>query len=215
MINTIKELHSRWMTNRKIAQAIWCHHKTIWTKLKSLWLTPNWNWPKKLNIVSDNKAICSKCNCTKPITDFQYSHTNKWRLSYCNDCRNNQTCDRINYSIESYLSHRIWQLKTRANRVWIKYNLDIEYILWLYEFQKWNCFYTDIKLSIVAWWWKNKDSLSFDKIIPSLWYVKWNVVLCTTQVNTCKNDITLDEMKEWMPCWYDRVLNYQVDYGNF
>lgn len=127
------------------------------------------------------------------------------------------------WPLEIPKSGRIWQLRTRANKLWIKYNLDIEYILWLYEFQKWNCFYSDIKLLIKAWWGKNKDSLSFDKIIPELWYAKWNVVLCTTQVNTCKNDITLDEMEKWMPWWYKRVQmwrdcglqTFQVNYWNF
>lgn len=223
MLEKIKELHSRWLTNRQIAKAIWLHHTTIWNKIKIIWLIPNGNWPKKLNIISETEAVCSKCSLTFLITDFQYSHTNKWRLSYCNNCRNKQTTNRINCTLESFLKHRILQTKTRAKKIWIPFNMDYEFVLWLYNSQYWNCFYTDKILDTSIWKWHNDNALSFDRVVPELWYIQWNIVLCTNKVNTCKNSITLDEMSEWMPWWYERVKMWreaglrclQVANGNF
>jgi IS30 family transposase len=45
-----------------------------------------------------------------------------------------------------------------------------------------------------------------DKITPAHGYVKSNVVLCVARVNTIKSDVSLGEMKLWMPGWYQRVV---------
>lgn len=71
---------------------------------------------------------------------------------------------------------------------------------------------------------KVRDKISIDKIIPEKGYVEGNVVLCTNRVNTIKSDLSLEEMKEWIPSWYQKVVEiwrskglscFQVNYGDF
>lgn len=37
-------------------------------------------------------------------------------------------------------------------------------------------------------------------------YVSGNVVFCINKVNTCKNDLSLEEIEKWMPSWYERII---------
>jgi len=43
--------------------------------------------------------------------------------------------------------------------------------------------------------------------------VKGNVVLCVARVNTIKSDVSLNEMKLWMPGWYERIVDMWRELG--
>lgn len=206
-ITTLKQLHSEWLSNRKIAQKLNCHHRTIASYLQKNWLQCNWTTSQSLQMIDSNNAICSKCNITHNIEYFQYSHTNKGRLSYCNTCRNIQSVDRINTSKLSYFKYRWSNLQTRAKKHNIIFNITLKELIDIYDHQKWLCFYTELPLPITIWKWLNGKSLSIDKIIPEIWYTKENTVLCINKVNTCKNNLTLNEIREWMPTWYQKIIN--------
>lgn len=47
--------------------------------------------------------------------------------------------------------------------------------------------------------------MSIDRLIPENGYVKENIVLCIYKANTVKNDLTLSELKEWIPSWYKKI----------
>ena len=49
-------------------------------------------------------------------------------------------------------------------------------------------------------------TISVDKVDPRGGYTPDNVVLCAARINSMKNDVTLEEMREWMPKWYERVI---------
>jgi CRISPR/Cas system Type II protein with McrA/HNH and RuvC-like nuclease domain len=88
----------------------------------------------------------------------------------------------------------------------VPYALDDEYVKWLYKQQNGKCFYSDIAI-IWGHAEQNKQlSLSIDKVIPSKGYVKGNVVLAQTRINSAKSDFSLEEMKLWMPEWYRRIV---------
>jgi len=44
-------------------------------------------------------------------------------------------------------------------------------------------------------------------------YVKGNVVLCVARVNTIKSDVSLNEMKLWMPGRYERIVDMWRELG--
>lgn len=97
------------------------------------------------------------------------------------------------------------KIKLRASTAGIPYDLDAGFLSHLWDEQKGLCFYTDYDM-VGAWGsGLSINSLSVDKIIPELGYVKTNVVLCTQRANTIKNNMTLDEMKLWMPTWHARI----------
>jgi CTP:phosphocholine cytidylyltransferase-like protein len=39
-------------------------------------------------------------------------------------------------------------------------------------------------------------------------YIHGNVVFCCSRINMMKNNMTLDEMREWTPGWYQRVCAF-------
>ena len=49
-------------------------------------------------------------------------------------------------------------------------------------------------------------SLSVDKIIPKLGYVKTNTVFCTLFVNRVKADASLEFIQTHMPDWYKKII---------
>ena len=52
------------------------------------------------------------------------------------------------------------------------------------------------------------NALSIDKISPEKGYIKGNVVLCTYKSNTIKTNLTLDEIRAWLPGWHKRILEF-------
>lgn len=53
------------------------------------------------------------------------------------------------------------------------------------------------------------DSVSFDRINPSLGYIKSNTILCCNRINSIKNNLTIDELQEYMPLFYNKILKWR------
>ncbi len=54
-------------------------------------------------------------------------------------------------------------------------------------------------------------AISFYRIDNSKGYIIGNVVLCLLKVNTAKGDFTLEEMRDWMPRWYEKANRFLTD----
>lgn len=216
MIDQIKPLWEQKLSNREIARQLGINHKTVAAYLKKAGLKCNTaNQPIQY---SENGAICSKCNQEKPLIEFLFGRKGQkyeYRFSYCTLCRKKQLYLNLNNSLSSFIADKVRRIKIRANEYSIPFDLDLEYVLWLYEKQKGKCIYTlmDLKCSVGKG--LTSNSLSFDKIVPEKGYVKGNIVLCSNRANTIKSDQTLDELKEWMPLWYERLICAQMNYGDF
>ncbi len=156
-------------------------------------------------------AECSKCFKTLPLTEFCYSKRAKYPYSYayCRNCRKIQLKTNINKSIAHYLQHRHRTLKAYCLRKHVSYDLTKEYLVNLYTLQKGKCFYTDLELVWEQGLGCTRNTLSFDKLIPEKGYTKGNIVLCTFKANTIKSDLTMEEIKQWLPTWYLRIVNRQ------
>jgi hypothetical protein len=48
--------------------------------------------------------------------------------------------------------------------------------------------------------------LSFDRFDTTQGYAWGNVVLCSNRANSIKRDLTLQELRVWIPSWYERGL---------
>ncbi len=80
-----------------------------------------------------------------------------------------------------------------------------------YNLQKGKCFYTAYALVCKFGEGLDRDALSFDRLIPELGYVQGNVVLCTQKANTIKSDLTLQEIKKWLPSWFKKMIKILKD----
>lgn len=207
----IFSLHSEGKTTKEIATELDTVDANVAYYLKQLGLEPNTHI-KPLNIVSKTQAQCSRCNEIKSIKQFQSGRKGKkheYKFAYCNTCRKKQTYENLNNNVDSFLADRYRRVKVRANAAGIDFNITKEQFTAQFHLQKGLCFYTDVPLVCkVGNGWSERNSLSIDKIIPERGYVLGNVVFSTNRVNTCKSDFSLDEIKLWMPSWYERIIKF-------
>ncbi len=207
-------LHSEGRTNRSIAKKLNVHHGTVASILKKHGLECNGTKRRKLEKIGNGLARCSKCRAAKPETEFTVNRRGKkyeYPLSYCFGCRHRQQTDNLNSDIDLYLGDRWRRVQVRARKTSTPFTITREVLYDLYEMQKGNCFYTDAPMRCRVGEGTSWDSLSIDKVEPDKGYEHGNVVLCTRRANTIKCDMTLDEMKKWMPDWYKRVRKFQSE----
>ena len=80
--------------------------------------------------------------------------------------------------------------KAGAKRRNIPFNIDYEYVMDILEQQKFKCFYTNQEMTFGTQE-EHNSSLSIDKVVPELGYIKGNVVFCTHKVNLGQNQYFL------------------------
>ena len=163
---------------------------------------------KRISKTSNKTKKCSKCKLIKSINEFQYGRKGykyQYIFSYCTSCRKFQTYLNLNSDINKFLSDRYNRLKRRCKQKNIKITLTKKDLIAIYNNQKGKCYYTNELLSWKVGEGLKRNSLSIDKIITKKGYIKGNVVLCTHKVNTIKNDLTLKELKKWIPKWYQKI----------
>jgi hypothetical protein len=164
----------------------------------------------------DFSKICVKCNKNLPLDMFPIQRKGKLYESmanYCKDCRKKQQYLNLNSSIDKFLSDKFNRTRLRAKKLNVEFDFTKENFIELYKKQNGKCFYTGIELDCKVGSGKSRNSLSVDRIKHELGYTKNNIVLCINRVNTMKNDATLEEIKEWMPGWYLKIINKFKDYA--
>lgn len=215
------------MTNRVIAKAIGVHHSTVGNYLRKNNLVSNGNCRVAIDRVDDENIRCSKCKIVKKQDEFLFNRKGKkyeYQFTYCMQCRKEQSYKNLNSDINKFLSDKYNRVKLSAKNKGIPFSISKESFLNIYTQQKGLCFYTDKKMVWGVGKGRNRNSLSVDKIVPKNGYVEGNVVFCRSIINTCKNDISLDEMQNWMPEWHKRIMKmwrslgltcFQVADGDF
>ena len=153
-----------------------------------------------------SSKICTRCKEEKSLTQYQKGRVGtpkEYYFSYCNKCRGAAIKYRLTLNFDSYLTQRLGVIRRRNMDK--PFDIDVSYIKNLFELQKNKCFYTGYELTFGFNKGLGRNSLSIDKVIPELGYVQGNIVLCSVRANTIKSDVTLEEMKEWMPKWYRKL----------
>lgn len=208
MTKYVYSLHCKGMTDRAIARRLRVHHKTVSQHRNKLKLPPNGRTSQSINMVGDDKAKCSDCKKTKLLKSFSKGRQarNPYYFSYCNSCRTDKVNENLNSSKATYLKNKFSRLRERSKRFNIEFSITWEDFAVVYKLQKGRCFYTDQKMIMVAGEGRLPEACSIDKVIPEKGYVKGNIVFCCTRINTIKSNVTLEEMKVWMPDWYRRLM---------
>jgi hypothetical protein len=158
-------------------------------------------------------AECSNCGKIKSLDLFrtrQRKNNKPYQITYCYDCQYQKVGERFNKDIKSYLINRWATLKSRSNKKNIVFSILKDEFIEQFLSQDGKCFYTDeVLICSVLNGTGEKNQLSTDKIIPELGYVNGNVVFCTKQINTCKSDLTLEQIEKWMPLWFERIVKFR------
>ena len=153
--------------------------------------------------------ICDNCNKELPLESFEFNKKKKNHRRICKQCRNIQVMEARYSTVENHLKRKLSRLKERSKRYNIPFDLTYEDLLEQLNKQNRLCFYTDEPLTFYEYKKIPNRRLapSVDKVIPHKGYVRGNIVWCIDRINSIKYDVTLDEMKEWMPGWYERIKN--------
>ena len=177
-------------------------------KLKSnTWISSN-----PIIRASDGKMYCILCKEWLTPSEFREYKNRKGVIRWftarkCKNCVAEYEFNRINNSNLSYFQYAIRRCRAKIKRNKIPFDLDAEYLMSVFNLQYQKCFFSDIKLSAKKVSWSiMQNAISIDRVIPALGYTKGNIVLVARRVNTIKSDMSLAEMKEWTPGWYQRLI---------
>lgn len=201
------KLHAEGLSDRAIQKMLGVSNGVVAAHRRKLGLSSNVKPPQKLKQVGDNEYECSKCEKILPRNMFFVQRAGakyEYTLSYCKNCKREQAYNWRYTSLDRYIRDNVLKIVRRAKKSGIPCDITPEYCMNLIEKQNNKCIYTGIELEHKPHN-KSGNNYSLDKIDPIYGYTMGNVVWTTQRINTIKNNITPDEMKEWMPLWYSRI----------
>lgn len=207
-IDSIIRLNSENMSNADIARVLDISYNSISRVLK--------NHNKKSNfinntiqMVSSHEAKCTVCKIVKNIKKFPTIHKNskyECKSSFCMDCKKNKYYELLNSDIKKYLTYRYRSLKRSAKERNILFSISLNEFMKQFFSQNGKCFYTDLEMVCkIGYDDLKRNVLSIDRVDTSIGYVAGNVVFTTYRINSIKNDLSLDEIKKWIPDWFSRI----------
>lgn len=206
----ILELHLEGNTNKEIAAFLGITRNIVAQILKE----NNQLTHGKVGIVIDGKIKCIKCKITKELNEYGKTQNANYKKK-CLICSLDELHEKMRNNIEIYLDHLYRSKKSIAKSKNIKFDISFNEFSEIFRSQNGKCFYTGIEMTHIKRKVKRKierENVSVDKIIPELGYTSGNVVFCSYRINSMKLDATLEEMKEWMPGWYERIIKFNPDY---
>lgn len=171
---------------------------------------------KKCTLCKENKSLdqFSKSRKAKSSLDFRANNSivyssickpcralkaKQWRKEYkektgISDYRGTGKLNKFSKEdrlLRSAIVTRLAQAKSNSKRNPERdFNIDIEYMFELYKTQKGLCALSNIPMVIKM---KEIHTLSIDKIIPNLGYIKGNVQWVSLAANRAKSDLTMKD----------------------
>jgi len=155
---------------------------------------------------------CQKCGEDKPVKDFvihRMKNHRVWKFRYlyeCKLCKRNRIYSKREVdrkSIDWALKIIYKQLESWAKSRKIDFSIDLDDLLYMRENQGWLCYYTwdELQYEFVngkTWSFseRTKMQISCDRLDPSKWYEKGNIVFCSTIINRMKNILSEPEFYE-------------------
>lgn len=207
----IQELNAKGLSDRQIGKLLNCSHKTIGYHRHKMGLKSPTDLRYQAEFVDEFSIKCRKCNKVLPSDQFQKGRVGtprEYTFSYCNSCRNLHTKSRRSRNLDLFLKERHSNLKRRAAAQSTYFNLTLVDFIEIYHSQDGKCFYTGAELHVKAGEGRKENSLSVDRVNNKLGYTRENVVFCTSRINTVKSNLTLEEIKEYMPKWYKKIEKF-------
>ncbi len=160
----------------------------------------------------ERKKVCNKCNNEKLLTEFYYHKRRKKFMNSCMECNTKICCSyqkkkRQEKDVNFLLRARAAGIKRdkKGLNIPIMENLS-NYLLELWDKQEGKCYYTNTNMDISGYAKNNHFAMTVDRIIPELGYVKDNIALCCSIVNRMKQDLTINELKEWC----QKILDFKM-----
>jgi len=160
---------------------------------------------RKLSIIS--KRRCILCNKIKTIKNNfhikRYYYNPDGTIKYksydtrCKSCMKDYRRKCVTKSPERYCKHLLVQLKHRASKENLAFNLNYDDLIGAWNKQNGKCYYTKVPLNLNLQVKKRNRPHemfpSIDRQIPSLGYTKGNVVWCVYKINRMKDTMSHED----------------------
>lgn len=161
----------------------------------------------------DNKLYCTGCNKYKSIEEFgnkQSAKNRNCKNNFCKECQNtwiNEYYKKLNNNPEKALDKifkiRLAAAKKRADKKKLDFDIDLDYMYYLWNKQKGLCNISKLPMSFLFRNDKNKYVVSVDRIDSSKGYTKDNVQLVCNIFNKMKLDLSMTEFTTFCKIIYD------------
>lgn len=161
---------------------------------------------KWTTIKTNNKMICKVCDCEKELIHYSKINDKRHTIEYeswsseCKECertrKNNEICKRAeNNGLEYNIQKILIDIKTRATKFKRDFDLDMPFLIELFNTQKGVCLYSGKQMVFNI---NSRERLSLDRIDSSLGYIKTNVAWCCWQANNIKQSLSIEDLKKWI-----------------
>lgn len=171
------------------------------------------------NIIKENSQVCLKCKNKKQLNEFYKNGCfddglPKYR-STCKSCILIKSTDKfkISYSEKLKKKHSSYKnyistLLNHSSKRNKEYNIDIQYVLDLYEKQNGLCNISGIKMTYD--YGSKSTNISIDRIDSNFGYIKGNVQLVCYIANIMKNNFSINEFISIC----EKIVNYSKNKNN-
>jgi hypothetical protein len=201
-IKETKDLHNAGLSTYSIALKLGITRSAVGYRLKTLGLKAHRD-VTPIKFITKDTAKCKECGEVLPLTAFYKK--GKSYLAFCSVCYGKRIKMHVNSNLDSFLKYAYNGSKSRAKKHKTPFKLTFKIYKEQYISQLGKCFYTDHIMDITLGNGINKYKMSIDKILPTKGYVKGNFVFCTVFANTTKGDMTLEEVKYYLPTFYKKL----------
>lgn len=158
------------------------------------------------SIINGQKK-CFKCKTRKYVEEFSKNRSRPdGYQKVCKECFASYKSVQNGYRRKSKLvktdkrirlKNRLSGIKSRAKRINVPFDLDVDFLLNLLEKQKYRCYYSGIEMKFHNGI-SQYDSVSLERKIPELGYIKENVVFCAYCINSLKGGMTETKFHEFI-----------------
>lgn len=142
-----------------------------------------------------NKSNCKDCISEKMKTKYTIM-SEEDKIIY----KKKQTI----WQEKNMLRYRLLVAKDRSKKKKIEFNISEDFLYKLWENQNGLCYYSNIELSLKV---KDLHSVSIDRKNSKIGYVEDNVVLCSSIINSMKNNLEIEEFKKIIEILYNSLNN--------
>lgn len=141
--------------------------------------------------------LCRKCELSKPYAEFPKGRDANGLYYICKSCSiaRSQLRYRTMDKLQRWVDHTVSDVRGRAKRKNITFDLTKDTLYQLFQQQHGNCAYCNIVFELTNTKHARRTSPSIDRLVPSEGYTERNVVLCCHRCNAIKQDATPTELQ--------------------
>lgn len=176
------------------------------TKVASLCFRHNLRRKLNYDLKNQKTVFCSCCKKEYPNTK-EYFYIGKTANGVCKSCRRENGIKCLASSPNNFLRSLLNNIKSsnRKNKCGDNYNIDLEYLVNIYNNQNGKCNITGIDMTRITGKGRVLTNISIDRIDSSKGYLKGNIQLVCVWANIAKTDLTQFQFEEYIKASYNKL----------